>query len=209
MTIYGIKRLISSYPSLTNKIRPHPYNRDFIQSQRSRKVIFTSHNFLVVMVFLFLLWLLFVAWRQLPFITLYPRVKRRQGGKRSCLKFIFDRNQYCNLLEATECFLLCGQGSTRLKYFFVFVLCSLFVFVFSLFLKIFFSLSRRRKTKYLENSEFIVASAAVGRWGIGRCLPGCNIWHGEVILLGLVGKVFSWRISNTRWTRCTVLAFYH
>ena len=39
MTIYdfylplGIKRLISSYPSLTNKIRPHPYNKDFIQSQ--------------------------------------------------------------------------------------------------------------------------------------------------------------------------------
>lgn len=67
MTIYdfylplGIKRLISSYPSLTNKIRPHPYDRDFIQSQRSRKVIFTSHNFLVVMVFLFLLWLLFEA----------------------------------------------------------------------------------------------------------------------------------------------------
>ena len=67
MTIYdfylplGIKRLISSYPSLTNKIRPHPYDREFIQSQRSRKVIFTSHNFLVVMVFLFLLWLLFEA----------------------------------------------------------------------------------------------------------------------------------------------------
>ena len=171
MTIYdfylplGIKRLISSYPSLTNKIRPHPYNRDFIQSQRSRKVIFTSHNFVVVMVFLFLLWLLFEVWRQLLFITLYPRVKRRQGGKRSCLKFIFDRNQYCNLLEATECFLLCGQGSTRLKYFFVFVLCSLFVCLFLFFpyfLKFFFRCREEGRQKF---GEFWIHRSICGALG--------------------------------------------